>query len=247
MNEVEVIKRSRGRAEIWFPGRWAGGGALILGPLLLLAGVALRLPFHFFFPQQLEAFRDHPALMTASYSLFAAGNLLLWPAVLTLVRLIGGVRPYWAMWGGIFAICGLFARTFHAGVDHLAFQLVRSQGLDSAVKAVSEAYGAFHLFSIFNLAILLGWIVLAAGAYLSRTMNRLQSIALGLMAALPLGVLKGTTPSSLIAAAGLCLALMPLGLQVLRDGPPPRLRTAAAWFLLIAAAGGFFYFFGQAG
>ncbi|UUZ83901.1 hypothetical protein LJK88_09090 [Paenibacillus sp. P26] len=124
MNEVEVIKRSRGRAEIWFPGRWAGGGALILGPLLLLAGVALRSPFHFFFPQQLEAFRDHPALMTASYSLFAAGNLLLWPAVLTLVRLIGGVRPYWAMWGGIFAICGLFARTFHAGVDHLAFQLV---------------------------------------------------------------------------------------------------------------------------
>ncbi|UUZ83902.1 hypothetical protein LJK88_09095 [Paenibacillus sp. P26] len=78
-------------------------------------------------------------------------------------------------------------------------------------------------------------------------MNRLQSIALGLMAASPLGVLKGTTPSSLIAAAGLCLALMPLGLQVLRDGPPPRLRTAAAWFLLIAAAGASFYFFGQAG
>lgn len=38
-----------------FPGRWIGGLTLILGPLLLLAGVLLRSKFHFFFPDQLRA------------------------------------------------------------------------------------------------------------------------------------------------------------------------------------------------
>ncbi|MFF1342808.1 hypothetical protein ACFVYT_33870 [Streptomyces sp. NPDC058290] len=32
------------------PGRWVGGVALAIAPLLLAAGVLLRLPFHFFFP-----------------------------------------------------------------------------------------------------------------------------------------------------------------------------------------------------
>ena len=60
-----------------------------------------------------------------AYGAVAAGNALLWPAVATLAHLISGTRPRWATWGGTLAILGLFARTFHAGVDHLAFQLVR--------------------------------------------------------------------------------------------------------------------------
>ncbi|WP_248925634.1 hypothetical protein [Paenibacillus hamazuiensis] len=156
-----------------FPGRWAGGIALILGPVLLLAGTVLKFPFHFFFPAQLAAYEDHPALLTAAYSTFNAGNVLLWPAVLALAGLIGARKPGWALWGGIFAIFGLFARAFHAGVDHLAFQLVRTGSVEMATKTVAESYGAFHIFSMFNLAIMLGWVVLAVGAYRSGTLGPL--------------------------------------------------------------------------
>jgi hypothetical protein len=65
--------------------------------------------------------------MITSYNIFVAGNILMWPAIVTLAKLIGAKRPGWAVWGGTLVVFGLFARTFHAGIDHFAFQLVRVQ------------------------------------------------------------------------------------------------------------------------
>lgn len=231
----------------WFPGRWLGGASLVLAPLLLLLGVLLRVRFHFFFPQQLAAFEEHPGLMRASYSAFVLGNVLLWPAIATLARRIGAHSPTWALWGGALAMFGLFARTFHAGVDHLAFQLVSVQNLEQATRAVGDQYGAFYVLNTFNLAILAGWLVLAVGAYRSGTLGLPRSIALALMSALMLGVLKGTSWTSVAATAGLCVALVPLGLEVLRDGPRPSGRSVAAWMLVVILAIVVFAVVGQLG
>ncbi|MGA5302035.1 hypothetical protein ACPCHT_19055 [Nucisporomicrobium flavum] len=209
-----------------FPGRWMGGTALVAGPLLVLAGVLLRVRHHFFFPQQLAAYADHPRLMTAAYALFEAGTVMLAPAVLALAGLIGRSRPMWAAWGATLTLLGLFTRTFHGGIDHLAFQLVRVQGPEPATRAVADSYTAWHLFRSPALAILAGWIVLAVGAYRAGVLGLPRAIALGLMAALALGTLKGTqVPQSLIAAGGLCVALVPLGVTMLRDGPRPGRRA----------------------
>jgi hypothetical protein len=231
----------------WFPGRYIGGITLIVGPFLLLVGILLRSRFHFFFPDQLKAFEEHPRLIFLSFSAFNAGILLMWPAILTVVSMIQQTKPSWAKWGGLFVIFGLIARIFHAGVDHLAYQLVRIEGLEPATNSVADSYGAYHIFSFLNLAILLGWIVLAIGAYRSKTLGLLRSIALALMSALPLGVLKGTTMFSIIAVAGLCIALVPLGVKVLRDGPKPAPRNVFLTVVLTVILGAVFYFFGQAG
>lgn len=189
---------------------------MVLAPLLLLAGVLLRIRYHFFFPQQLAAFSENPTLMVASYSAFVAGNVLMWPAVMALARLIGMKRPGWALWGGSLVMFGLFARTFHAGIDHLAFQLVRVQNLPTATGAVAASYGAFHIFHYVSFAILFGWIVLAIGAHRSGVLGVARSIALGAMSALMIGVLKGSSITSVIASGGLSLAVVPLGFQILR-------------------------------
>jgi hypothetical protein len=42
--------------------------------------------------------------------------------------------PQLAFWGGLLVILGLFARTFHAGIDHLAYQIVNVQSLKLATK-----------------------------------------------------------------------------------------------------------------
>lgn len=215
--------------ERWFPGRWVGGTALVVAPLLLLTGVLLRLQFPFFFPQQLNAYSQHPALLTAAYSCFLAGNILLWPAVLSLTRLIMARQPGWALWGGSLTMLGLFARTFHAGIDHLAFQLVRLHGSSLATSTVAKSYGAFHVVASLNAAIFFGWIVLAIGAYRSGVLGLPRSIALGLMSALMMGVLKGTSATSVIATAGLCTALAPLGAKILWESPRPPLWQFAAW------------------
>lgn len=230
-----------------FPGRWAGGVSMILGPLLILAGVLLRSGYDFFYPHQLAAYAEQPTLIFAAYSAFLAGNILLWPAIIALARSIGVVKPGLALCGGILAMLGLFARTFHAGIDHLAFQLVDVQNLDAATKAVSDAYGAVHIVSTLSFAIMAGWVVLAIGAYRSRTLGVLRSIALGLMAALPLGVLKGTTVLAVVAVTGLCAALVPLGVKTLRDGPRPRPGSVARWAALIVLVTAGMFLLGQAG
>ncbi|MBT2234641.1 hypothetical protein [Nonomuraea sp. NEAU-A123] len=203
-----------------FPGRWAEGVSLVIAPVLMLVGVLLRLPYDAFFPRQLAAFAGNAALMTASYSCFAAGNVLLWPGVLGLVRRSPGSR--WVLWGGVMVMLGLFERTFHAGVSHLAFQLVSVEGLPAARQAVADSYGAFHVFASLSVALFFGWIVLAVGLWRAGTLDVVRAVALGLMSALPIGVLKGTGVMSIVATAGLCVALVPFGVKILRDGPAPK-------------------------
>ncbi|WP_188189349.1 hypothetical protein [Nonomuraea sp. SYSU D8015] len=205
------------------PGRWVEGAGLVLGPLLLLAGVLVRAGEDDFFPGQLAAYAAAPDKMILSYSLYAAGVVLLWPAATSLARLIERSHPGWARWGATLVILGLFGRVFHAGVSHLAFHLVDALGLTAAQEAVSRTYGAFHVFKAVNICIMAGWIVLAIGAYRTRALGVVRCVALGLAAGLPLGVLKGSSdPISLVALAGLAVALVPLGVKVLRDGPAPR-------------------------
>jgi hypothetical protein len=204
-----------------FPGRWVEGAGLVLGPVLMLAGVLLRVDFDDFFPGQLAAFAANPGRMTASYSAFAAGNVLLWPAVIALVRRAWATQPRWALWGGVMVMLGLFARAFHTGINHLIFQIAGAQGVGGR-KAVDGYYGAFHVLQPLSIAIFFGWVVLAVGVWRAGVLGIVRSLALASMSALPIGVLKGTGPMSIVATLGLCVALVPLGTRILKDGPAPR-------------------------
>jgi hypothetical protein len=230
-----------------FPGRWLEAASLIFAPLLLLTGILLRIQFHFFFPQQLAAYHVHPLLMTAAYNCYLAGNILLWPAVVSIAKLISESRPGWAIWGGSSVMFGLFARAFHAGADYLAFQMTRIEGVQNATDTIASSYGSFHVVSSLNATILLGWVLLAVGAYLSRTLGLTQSASLGLMSALMIGVLKGSSMVSVISVSGLCVAFVPLGFRLLCTprAPSPRqlMLGAAAGLALIAAL----FYFGQLG
>lgn len=221
-----------------FPGRWLGGVSLILAPLLLLAGALLRVQFHFFAPQQLEAFEAHPTLISAAYSTYSVGVVVLCLAILTLVHLIAMWNRTWAFWGGALAIIGLFNRTFSAGVDHMAFQMVSVLGADEAFAVVSDTYRAFHVFRSANPATMLGWPVLAIGAYRAGVLGPIRAAALSLMFMLPFGTLKGTEIRS-IALVGLCAALIPLGALILRTGPAlsPRARFWIAVCVLTNVTG----------
>lgn len=236
MNHEVQENTSPGRVNttFWFPGRWIGGLSLIIGPLLFLAAALLRIQFHFFYDAQLAAYADHPALITAAYSCFVLGCLLLWPGVITLVRFIGVKHSVLATWGGMFTILGLIGRVFHGGIDHMAFQLVNVQSLDAATKAVNDSYQVFHIVRYFNGMMMIGWILLAIGAYRARTLGLIRSVALASMFILPMGTLKGTRTESTFLILGLCLALVPLGVKVLRDGPPPT-RKAIIWTIVCIA------------
>ncbi|WP_018350710.1 hypothetical protein [Longispora albida] len=231
------------------PGRWIEGAGLILGPVLLLAGVLARIEEGDFFPAQLAAYARQPGQMVLSYSLFAAGTVLLWPAVTAVARRIGLRFPGWARWGTVLVVFGLFGRVFHAGVSHLAFQLVDAIGVEAATRAVESTYGAFHVFKAVNVFIMAGWVVLAIGAFRARALGAgalgiARCAGLALAAGLPLGVLKGSSdPISLVAILGLSVALVPLGVTTLKNGPSPRWWAVALTIGLIPVA----FFLGVSG
>ncbi|MFD9699444.1 hypothetical protein [Lentzea sp. NPDC059081] len=208
-----------------FPNGWVGGAALVAGPVLLLVGTLLRSPFPFFFPDQLRAVAEHPVLMKAAYTTFLAGNVVMWAAVAHLVQRIGETRPRWADWAGVLVTVGLFERTFHAGVDQAAFTATAHLGVEQATELVAGGYGELHLFSFLSFTIMFGWFVLAVAAHLGGELGKVRSVALAAMGLLPLGVLKGTEVVSIIGTAGLCVALVPLGVRVISRQPRPTRRN----------------------
>ena len=142
---------------------------------------------------------------------------------------------------------GLFARTFHGGADHLAFQLVRLHDVESATKTVAGSYSAAHVVSALTPAIVFGWIVLAIGAYLAGVLGGFRSIALASMSALMIGVLKGSTLVSIVATSGLSIALVPIGVSLLVEHPRPTARQVMAWTAMTLAMTALFIVAGQAG
>jgi hypothetical protein len=212
-----------------FPGPWLSGLSLTVAPILLLAGTLLRLGTPFFFPHQLAGYDRHPALMSAAYATFLAGIIALWPAVLAVAARVGATRPRWAAGGAALVLLGLFARSFHYGVDTFAFSLVDSAGVGAATSAVAQYYThPEYVVASLDVCIMAGWVVLAAGCYLSRTMGAARSVALALMAGLMIGVLKGSTVASVVEVAGLVVAFVPLGVRTLAAAPRPRLAVAVA-------------------
>jgi hypothetical protein len=209
-----------------FPGPWLGGVSLIVGPLLLLTGTLLRLGVPFFFPHQLAAYQRQPAPIGAAYALFLAGTIALWPGVVAVAAQVGVSRPAWGRWGGSLVVFGLFARAFHYGVNTFAFALVDSAGLSTATQAVSAYYTYPEwVVSSLTMAVMFGWITLAIGCFLSRTLRLIPAIAMALMSGLMIGVLKGSTWASATQVAGLAVAFLPLGVTFLRGAKRPPRRT----------------------
>lgn len=219
-----------------FPGPELGGISLIAGPGLLLAGTLLRLGIPFFFPHQLAAYQEQPARVGTAYALFLAGTVALWPGVCAVAVRVGETHPGWARWGGGLVMLGLFARTFHYGVNTFAFALTDSAGRTAATDAVGAYYAHREwVVSSLSLPVMLGWTVLAAGCYLSRTLRLWPALALALMSGLMIGVLKGSTWASAVEVTGLVVAFVPLGAGFLWEAGRPA-RWTIPLIVVFAAA-----------
>ncbi len=225
--------------DAWFPGRHIGGAALIAGPFLWWTGLLLRyLGLHsgsftdaqladfagqpFAARSQLAAYLANPTLVTAGYACFAAGALVLCPAFTTLARIVAARAPVLARWGGTFVVLSLFARLYRAGVDHTAFRLAASQGIDRAAEFVLAnyadiSYGPWRIAVLAQAGLYLGMLLLAIGAFRSGTFGLGRCLLLLWAGTLWGGVLKAAHLADLFEYAAFGVVMIPLGVRVLRD------------------------------
>jgi hypothetical protein len=238
--------RAQGPLTDW-PGSRFGAIALIVAPLLLLAGESVRWGHHYFYPAQLAAMVSAPGTILTSYALYTAGLVLMIPAFLALAGLIRKERPGWAFWGAMIAIVGSTVRIFQEGISFLSLQLVDVQGLQVATKAVSDTYGAWYVLETLNGSDNLAWAVLAIGAYRARVLGWVPTIGVAFMMTHYSGVLKGTDLNSLTGAVLLAAVFVPLGISLwLRAAPVSRkvwwggvaaVALLAAQYLIAALSG----------
>ncbi|GAA3525639.1 hypothetical protein GCM10022222_05680 [Amycolatopsis ultiminotia] len=203
-----------------WPGSRFGAAALILAPLLLLAGEAVRSGYDYFYPAQLAAMAGAPGIILTSYALYTAGLVLLIPAFLALTGLIGRERPGWAFWGATVAVVGSTVRIFQDGISFLSLQLVHVQGLETATAAVSKTYQSWYVLQTLDGSDNLAWAVLAIGAYRARVLGWVPALGVAFMLTHYSGVLKGTDFSTFSGAVLLAAVFVPLGVSLWRRAEP---------------------------
>jgi hypothetical protein len=203
-----------------WPGSRFGAAALIVAPLLLLAGEAVRSGHDYFFPAQLAAMASVPGTILTSYALYTAGLVLMIPAFLALTGLIGRERPGWAFWGATIAVVGSTVRIFQEGISFLSLQLVPAQGLQAATTAVSDTYQSWYVLQTLDGSDNLAWAVLAIGAYRARVLGWVPALGVAFMMTHYSGVLKGTDFSTLTGAVLLAAVFVPLGVSLWRRAEP---------------------------
>ncbi|MFI6905958.1 hypothetical protein ACIBKY_32165 [Nonomuraea sp. NPDC050394] len=221
----------------YFPGRWIGGVTLVLGPVVLCAGLLLRhlatvtaltprqqewaeaQPFAAY--GQLLAYTAEPALFALAYAVFALGALLLFPAFVAMAQRVGGGL---AFWGATLLAAGLFARLYFAGADQTAFQLTEVIGLDQATNAIMKeyvdiSYGPWRVPVWASVGQYAGSLLLAVAAWRSGLLGTARAVMLLLAGGTWMGVLKSASIPDVLVAALLCVALVPLGVRILANRP----------------------------
>ena len=198
-----------------------GGAALILGPIIGLAGVLVS-------PAMDSDELDWVANLAAGTDRAWTGTILGVAsvalgvfAVLALAHMLRERAPEYGDLGGALAIIGLVLTTMFFGIVAMANEMARSAIADTtAAQVLNDALTSPVAVAalIGALVFPVGLIVLAVGLYRAEAAPALSAIGLGLFAvAAAVGYLAFSTPLLVAGFVVLTAALAPMGWQVMRE------------------------------
>jgi hypothetical protein len=151
--------------------RFAGAGALLLAPIVVIAANLARPTLSDDAANQVAALTDHRGVMIAGIALNTIGVMLLTAGIVWLALVLAPRAPRLALAGGVLGVLGSLLVVFSSGVDATGPAIV--QGLDPAQatatlhriqsSAAVSGLGPIKLLGDIGIA-LLGVAVVRAGA-----------------------------------------------------------------------------------
>jgi hypothetical protein len=193
--------------------------AMIVGPFALLGAAALLgsvLKSETI--DTLRAVRGHRGTAIAYVNLFLLAQGLLAFAWLRLGAIVARGSRRLGLVGGTLLALSMTIMAVYNGII-LSFAYI-AQGTAPAtlVRPVDDLFNVPNVGSLAPIFIVIGAICLAVGAFRTRALPRVQAVAVGLFALVPVALLGGVRPLLIVAALGSAVALVPAGIQDLRAG-----------------------------
>ncbi|HET7173580.1 MAG TPA: hypothetical protein VFI30_04810 [Nocardioidaceae bacterium] len=204
-----------------FPGNAVTGVCMLVAPIALailcLLGIGIyKYDGHDF----LAAMAAHRVRAEIFLNFVPLAVIMLMLAALGLAGLATRTTPRLARLGGVCALLGLCGPIFFLGIEFAGYQVSSPRYLAAGAYMYDQANMVPRVsINISGLALIVGFISLAIAAYRAGLLDRVRAVCFGLAALLPVGFISAVLVVSAIGFAACAVALVPLGLAVLRGAP----------------------------
>jgi hypothetical protein len=217
MIEAHAAEVARGQNTGSFPGDRLAGICMVAAPLLLTTAAALFIGIsEGGARQQLAGFETNNTRALAAVNIAVAGVILTAFAVAGVAALVTRQRPGLGHAGGALTIVGLFGPAFFLGIDYVGIHLARLTDRNGAVAVFEKAAATPNVVNVAGPALVVGFVLLAAGTAKTGVLPLARSWALGATALAPIGLISGFVVITVVAWLALAVALVPLGVRLLQ-------------------------------
>jgi hypothetical protein len=183
--------------------------SLVTAPLLGLVAACAWPPLRAGEPAQLAAISAEPGRWYIFSLFLLLSTILLVPAVLALMRLLGRSCPTWALFAGCAAQLGILIGVGDAATNLMVWQMGSRGASLSQMAALATRYnaapGAALIFMIGGLATLGGTLALSAGLWRAHAAPAWTAIAVAMIANI-IGLSAGSVPITIASFALLLTA-----------------------------------------
>jgi hypothetical protein len=219
--EQSVARNAAARTvarDVGFPGRTVAGLCMIIAPILAIIGSLLPIGIYHAKGADFVAGMAAHHLRTGFAFNFAVGGMMLMIfAIVGVAQAIASVRPRLGQAGGLIAIIGICGPLFFNGTYFGGYQLTDPSTQAIAGKMIDQAQIIpSSIISISGPALVIGFILLGIGAAKAGVLPRWQALALGITCLTPVGFISGFIVIAALGYVATTIALLPLGLQLLR-------------------------------
>jgi hypothetical protein len=219
-----------------FPGRTATGVCMVIAPpalaVLCLLGTGIyKFKGHDF----LSAMANHSTRTEIFLNFVPIAVFMLMLAVVGLAGMTAHRVPRLSAFGGGAALLGLCGPLFFVAIEFAGYQLSSPGRLADGSFMYDQANMVPRIsVNLSGPAIVLGFVCLAVATYRAGLLSKVRAVCLALTALLPIGFIGAVLPVSAVGFVACSVALVPLGLALLRGEQPGPSQSPAAGYLPIS-------------
>ena len=203
--------------------RTAAAAALITAPLLGLVAACAWPPLRTGDRAQIAAISAQPGRWYIFSLFLLLSTIMLVPAVLALMRLLGQSRPFWALIAGSLAQLGILIGIGDAATQLMIWQMgapgANLGQMAALVARYNAAPGAALIFMIGGLATLTGTLLLSAGLWRAHAVPAWTAIAIPAATIANVVGLSANSVPITIASFALLLAAFARTAVIVRSSP----------------------------